>query len=236
MPNSPGKSQPVLANSAARSSSGAASMAPAMTNQLRRSFSVRDGVALIISNVVGAGVFTTIASISKLVPQPSIMLALWIAGGGLALAGAMSYAQLARRWPAAGGEYIYLSNAYGPTAGFLTGWTSLVAGFSGAVALNAVVLVSYLGHYFPALDSDHHFLQLGFHFGAFTFSPRTMTAALIIVIFALLHAFNIGAGKITQSALAFLIVGFIVAFCLFGFVLGKGSWGHFQSARVPLRP
>src|ERR1700760_584479 len=124
-------------------------------NQLPRTFRVRDGVALIISNVVGAGVFTTIASISQLVPQPGIMLALWILGGGLALAGAFSYAQLGRRWPAAGGEYIYLSNAYGPTAGFLSGWTSLIAGFSGAVAFAAVALASYLGQYFPILASDH---------------------------------------------------------------------------------
>ena len=238
MANTPGTSQPVLAHSTEREAGdvSAAGILPVAANQLRPSFRVRDGVALIVSNVVGAGIFTTPAYIATLVPQPGIVLALWIVGGCIALAGAISYAQLARRWPAAGGEYIYLSNAYGPTAGFLTGWTSLVAGFSGAVALNAVVLVSYLGHYFPALNSDHHFLYLGFHFGGFTFSPRTLTAALIIVIFALLHAFNIGAGKITQNALAFLIVGFIVAFCVFGFVLGKGSWTHLQSANVPLRP
>ena len=236
MPNTPGTSQPVLANSAARSSSGAASVAPAMTNQLRRSFSVRDGVALIISNVVGAGVFTTIASISKLVPQPGIMLALWIAGGGLALAGALSYSQLSRRWPAAGGEYIYLSNAYGPTAGFLSGWTSLIAGFSGAVAFSAVALATYLGQYFPKAASDHAIFSISFYVGAFTVSPRALTAAAVIAIFALLHACNLGAGKLTQNALALLIVGIIGAFCIFGFSVGHGSWTHFQSADTHLQP
>ena len=238
MPKTPGRNQPALAQSAKPSTASGAAFgtAPAMATQLRRTFRVRDGVALIVSNVVGAGVFTTIASISNLVPQPGIMLALWIAGGGLALAGALSYAQLSRRWPAAGGEYIYLSNAYGPTAGFLSGWTSLIAGFSGAVAFAAVALASYLGTYFPTLASDHALFSLNFFVGTFTVSPRALTAALIIVIFAVLHACNLGAGKITQNALAFLILGIVGAFCVFGFAVGTGSWTHFHSPNLPFRP
>jgi basic amino acid/polyamine antiporter, APA family len=204
--------------------------------QLRRVFRVRDGVALIISNVVGVGIFTTPAIIAKLVPEPSAMLFLWIAGGCLALAGAMSYAQLGRRWPSAGGEYIYLSKAYGPTAGFLSGWTSLIAGFSGAVAASAVGLVIYLGQYFPSLAADHALFTINFYVGAFTFSPRSLTAASIIILFAVLHACHLGAGKLTQNALALLILGIILVFCVVGFAVGTGSWSHFQSANIPVRP
>lgn len=204
--------------------------------RLRRVFRVKDGVALIISNVVGVGIFTTPAIIAKLVPEPSAMLALWIAGGCLALAGAMSYAQLGRMWPSAGGEYIYLSKAYGPTAGFLSGWTSLIAGFSGAVAASAVGLVIYLGQYFPRLASDHALFSVSFYVGAFTFSPRSLTAAAIIIVFAVLHACHVGAGKLTQNALAILILTIILAFCIVGFAVGTGSWSHFQSANVPIRP
>ena len=118
----------------------------------------------------------------------------------------MSYAQLGRMWPSAGGEYIYLSKAYGPTAGFLSGWTSLIAGFSGAVAASAVGLVIYLGQYFPRLASDHALFSINFYVGAFTFSPRSLTAAAIIVVFAVLHACHLGAGKLTQNALALLIL------------------------------
>jgi basic amino acid/polyamine antiporter, APA family len=205
-------------------------------NQLRRSFRVRDGVALIVSNVIGVGIFTTPAIIAKLVPSPGAMLALWIAGGFLALAGAMSYAQLARMWPSAGGEYIYLSKAYGPTAGFLSGWTSLIAGFSGAVAASAVGLVIYLGQYFPALASDHSLFSINFYVGAFTFSPRSLTAASVIILFAALHACNLGAGKLTQNMLALLILAIIVGFCLLGFAVGTGSWSHFHSPNIRIRP
>jgi basic amino acid/polyamine antiporter, APA family len=205
-------------------------------SRLRQSFRKRDGVALIVSNVVGVGIFTTPAIIATLVPNPKAMLTLWIVGGALALAGAMSYAQLGQMWPSAGGEYVYLSKAYGPTAGFLSGWTSLIAGFSGAVAASAVALAIYLGQYFTILGSDHVLLRIPFFVGSITISPRSLTAAFFIIVFAVLHACNLGAGRLTQNALALLILVIIVAFCIFGFAAGTGSWSHFRSAGVPLRP
>jgi len=234
MSKTPGHSQPNFANRVAPAG-GSAAAAPAMVGQLRRSFRVRDGVALIVSNVIGVGIFTTPAFIAKLAPEPAAMLGLWIAGGCLALAGAMSYAQLGRMWPAAGGEYIYLSKAYGPTAGFLSGWTSLIAGFSGAVAASSVGLIAYLGQYFPALGSERSLFSVSFYVGAFTISPRALGAALIILAFALLHACNLGAGKLTQNMLALFIILIIGAFCVFGFAVGAGSWSHFHSTHMPLR-
>jgi len=207
-----------------------------MPNQLRPAFRVRDGVALIVSNVIGVGIFTTPAIIAKLVPSPGAMLVLWLVGGCLALAGAMSYAQLGRMWPFAGGEYVYLSKAYGPTAGFLSGWTSLIAGFSGAVAASAVALIIYLGQYFPALASDHSLFSINFYFGAFTFSPRSLAAAAIIAVFAALHACNLGAGRLTQNMLALLILAIIIVFCVLGFAAGGGSWAHFQSPNIRIHP
>ena len=69
-----------------------------------------------------------------------------------------------------------------------------------------------------------------------TVSPRALTAAFIIIAFAVLHACNLGAGKVAQNALAFLILGIVTAFCLFGFAFGTGSWSHFQSPHIVSRP
>ena len=237
MSKTPGNSQPMLVKGTVFTAGNAGvAAAPARVNQLRRSFRVRDGVALIVSNVIGVGIFTTPAIIARNVPEPGVMLALWVIGGCLALAGAMSYAQLGRRWPAAGGEYIYLSRAYGPTAGFLSGWTSLIAGFSGAVAASAVGLVAYLGRYFPALASGHGLFSINFYVGSFTVSPRALGAAFVILAFALLHACNLGAGKLTQNMLALFIILIIGAFCVFGFTLGTGSWSHFHSVPFAWKP
>lgn len=205
-------------------------------NQLRRSLQVRDGIALIVCNVVGVGIFTTPSMIAHLVPQPSAMLALWIAGAGLALAGASSYAELARRWPSAGGEYVYLSKSFGPGAGFLSGWTSLIAGFSGAVAASAVAFILYLGQYFPRLASEQPLLAFQFWVVRINLSPRGLASALVILAFAALHIRSLSASKLTQNTLALVIVGMVVVFAVLGFASGRGSWSHFQATGVPVHP
>lgn len=205
-------------------------------NRLLRTFSRRDGIALIVSSVVGMGIFTTPALVANLVPNPLGLLALWIAGGCLALAGARSYGELATIWPSAGGEYVYLSRSYGPVAGFLSGWTSLVAGFSGTLAASSIALVVYAGHYLPGLSSDQPLVSLQALGLTLSLSSRSIAAALIIVCFAAVHIFSLRAGKIAQNFLSLLIVGTFAAFAPGGFAVGEGSWTHFQSLGVQLHP
>lgn len=192
---------------------------------------ITHGIALIVSNMVGVGIFTTPAIIAGLVPKPSAMLALWIAGGILALAGAMSYAELAKRFPSAGGEYAYLSRIYGPSAGFLSGWTSLIAGFSGAVAASAVGLVIYLGQYVPSVASDRTLTKIPLLAVNLSISPRSLSAAAIIALLALLHACGFGLARLTQNGLALLITSMIVVFAACGFASGHGSWTHFATSQ-----
>jgi APA family basic amino acid/polyamine antiporter len=206
------------------------------TNQLRKSLRVRDGVALIVSNVVGVGIFTTPAIIAGLVPNPTAMFVLWIVGGLLALAGAMSYAELAKTIPHAGGEYIYLARVYGPAAGFLSGWTSLIAGFSGAVAACSVGLVVYAGEYFPGLASTRLLWSIRFHIFSFGLTPRSLTAAAIILIIAAMHVFSLGKVKVVQNTLALLIAAMILGFAIYGFAFGHGSWAHFKPSAEPFHP
>ena len=108
-----------------------------------------DAAAIVISNVIGGGIFFVPIIVAQLVPNPTAMLGVWLAGGALAFAGAMAYAELAAVRPHAGGEYVYLRDAYGPLAAFLTGWTSFIAGFSGAIAASAVALADYVSRFIP---------------------------------------------------------------------------------------
>ena len=112
-------------------------MIPAIPNSLARRLGPLDAAAIIISNVIGGGILFFSPGIAANVPSPWLFLATWIAGGALAFAGAMAYAELAVMRPRAGGEYVYLDAAFGRGAAFLTGWTSFVAGFSGAIASSA---------------------------------------------------------------------------------------------------
>ena len=108
-----------------------------------------DAAAIVISNVIGVGIFTTPGFIATLLPSGIAILGVWALGGALAFAGALAYAELAARQPEAGGEYVYLREAFGGLAAFLTGWTSFVAGFSGAIAAGGVGIAAYLDRLVP---------------------------------------------------------------------------------------
>ena len=118
---------------------------------LERRLGPVDAAVIVISNVIGVGIFTTPGIVARMLPNPALMLSVWIAGGLLAFAGALAYAELAARRPEAGGEYVYLRESFGPFAAFLTGWTSFVAGFSGAIAAGAVGAAAYLERLVPAI-------------------------------------------------------------------------------------
>lgn len=196
--------------------------------RLPKRLSLTDGTALVISNVIGVGVFTTPSVIASLAASPAEMLGLWIAGGMLAFAGAVTYAELAKLCPDAGGEYNYLSHAFGPLAGFLTGWTSLIAGFSGAIAASAVALVSYAGHYFPSQTSALPLASVSLGLVNLAISRQNLLASGVILLFAFIHILGLGPGRMAQKTLAFLSVLAITVFICAGFFSGRGSWAHFQ--------
>ena len=134
-------------------------MASAGHSTLERRLGPLDAAAIIVSNVIGGGILFTPPQVAAMVPSPMWFLGTWLAGGALAFAGAMAYAELAALRPRAGGEYVYLDAAYGRMAAFLTGWTSFIAGFSGAMAASAVVVTFYIDRFAPgAANSTPYFV------------------------------------------------------------------------------
>ena len=191
-------------------------MLPEAGGRLQRSLGALDAAAIVISNVIGGGIFFVPMVVAQLVPSPGAMLAVWIAGGALALAGAMAYAELAATRPHAGGEYVYLRDAFGPLAAFLTGWTSFVAGFSGAIAASAVALADYVTRFVPGAAPARPFIAL------------TAIAVLTVV-----HVRGLGPGRLVQNLLAGLKVGGIVALVAAGFAFGHGDAANL-SAHAPV--
>ena len=196
-----------------------------MTSALERRLGPLDAAALIVSNVIGGGILFTPPQVAALVPDAWLFLATWIAGGALAFAGAMAYAELAALRPRAGGEYVYLREAFGEGAAFLTGWTSFVAGFAGAIATSAVVLVFYLGRFAPAFAASGPWLVVPIVPGAITLtiSPQTLTAVAIIAAMAGLHRRGLGPGRVVGNLLASLKVTAFALFIAVGFAWGSGT-------------
>src|SRR6478736_3728043 len=109
--------------------------------------------ALVVASMVGTGIFTTTGVLLTSLPSPAVVLAAWALSGLLALCGAAVYAELGTMMPRVGGEYVYVSRAFGPVAGFLSGWVALIVGFAAPTAGGAFGFASYVHAVVPALPT-----------------------------------------------------------------------------------
>jgi APA family basic amino acid/polyamine antiporter len=189
-----------------------------------------DGAAIVISNVVGIGIFTVPGLIAGMVPHAGWILTLWLAGGILAFAGATAYAALARAYPRAGGEYVYIREIFGPAAGFLSGWTSFVAGFSGAIAAGAIGFAAYAGQYWSFAGSHAVLLRVPLRLVTIEISPQKLTAIGIIFVLSAIHALGIGPGRVLQDVLTGAKMIALLGMITVGFCFGQGSWSNLRSA------
>ena len=193
---------------------------------LERRLGPLDAAAVVISNVIVVGIFITPRIIAVAIPHPIGFLAVWLAGGLLAFAGAMAYAELGTLRPRSGGEYVYLREGYGPLAAFLTGWTSFVAGFAGAIAAGALGVSDYLGRFLPVASDATPLLTVPVPWLPLVFSPRTLVALTVITGLALIHMRGLGPGRLVQNTLAGIKVGALALFVALGLGLGRGSLAH----------
>jgi APA family basic amino acid/polyamine antiporter len=193
-----------------------------------------DAAAIIVSNVIGGGILFTPPLVAASVGHPWLFLAAWVAGGLLAFAGAMAYAELAALRPRAGGEYVYLRAAYGRLAAFLTGWTSFVAGFSGAIAASAVVLAAYVGRFIPAADDSTPLFVIPLPFVPLTVSRQALVALAAIVLMSWIHVRGVGPGRLVTNVLAGLKVSALLIFIALGFSIGEGSSQNLVQSAAPV--
>lgn len=152
---------------------------------------------LVVANMVGAGVFTTSGFSLEALGSPELVLWAWFVAGLIAMAGAYSYGQLVKAMPESGGEYLFLSRAAHPLLGFIAGWVSLIAGFSGAIALAATTLEEY------AVPARTDWL------------PRGLVAVLSIVIAGAFHGLRPRVGAILQNAIVILKLLLLVGILAF---------------------
>ena len=180
----------------------------------RRQLGLFVTAAIVIANMIGTGVFTSTGFQAAAVHDPMTILLLWVVGGVYALCGAVCYAELGTMMPEAGGEYIYLTKAYHPAVGFMSGWASLTAGFSAPIATAALAFAAYLAVLVPGLEDP--------------WSQKAVAIALIVAITGL-HSFDTRLGGRVQAGFTAAKVVLIVVFIIAGIAVGHGDWGHFTS-------
>jgi basic amino acid/polyamine antiporter, APA family len=195
---------------------------------LERRLGPFDAAAIIVANVIGGGILFFPPQVAASAPAAIPFLATFVVGGLLAFAGAMGYAELAALRPRAGGEYVYLRDAYGRLAGFLTGWTSFVAGFSGAVAANAMILVIYLNRFIPGIADTTPLFAIPIPYLPITFSRQTIMAIAVVIIVSLVHVRGVGPGRIVSNVLTTLKLTAFIVFIALGLAFGAGTPANLQ--------
>ena len=167
--------------------------------------------ALVVASMVGTGVFTTTGVLLTSLPSPAVVLVAWALSGLLALCGAAVYAELSAMMPRAGGEYVYVSRAFGPAAGFMSGWVALIVGFAAPTAGGALGFASYVHALVPAL-------------------PTLGVEIALIVVLTAVHMFDVRFGARLQTGLAGLVVAVIVVFVVAALVTGGMAFTNLAAA------
>ncbi|HEY3747179.1 MAG TPA: amino acid permease [Gemmatimonadaceae bacterium] len=208
----------------------AESEATSATRELVRALSLRDAIALVLT-VIGTGVFLKTAPMAQLVGSPKMVILAWIAAGVLSLAGALTYAELGAMLPEAGGDYVFLREAYGHLPAFLFGWSTLFLIASGGVAAVATALASFLGSLFPldAVWATHDFEILG-QVVHWRLGIQQLVAIAVILLFSAINARGILLGARVQWAATVAKLGGIAIIVVGALFLSHtGSWQHLKT-------
>ena len=195
---------------------------------LLRQLGIISATALVVSNMIGTGIFTTSGFLAGDLGSPSLVLLIWVFGAFCALAGALCYSELGVNFPSSGGEYVYLTRAFGPTWGFMTGWVSFFAGFSAPIALAALAFSDYVGHFFPAMKQENAAYTIGSGSWTLKLGGAQLVACALIAFFTLANFFGVRRIARLQNVLTLTKVLVLLAFIGLGLFAGSGSWDHFS--------
>ncbi|HEY3112558.1 MAG TPA: amino acid permease [Gemmatimonadaceae bacterium] len=213
--------------------SSAAAASPEVTpatRELVRALSLRDAIALVLA-VIGTGVFLKTAPMAQLVGSPSKVLLAWLAAGLLSLAGALTYAELGAMMPEAGGEYVFLREAYGDLPAFLFGWASVMLIASGGLAAVSTALASFLGSFVPlnAVWTTHDFQLLG-QVVHWRLGVQQVVAVAVILLFSAINSRGVAVGGRVQWLATVAKLGGIAIIVVGAFVLSRtGSWANLKT-------
>jgi APA family basic amino acid/polyamine antiporter len=219
---------------------------PASEHGFVRAIGLFDGTMIVVGSMIGSGIFIVAAEISRQTGSPAGLLLTWVITGLLTVSAALSYGELAALFPRAGGQYIYLREAYSPLWGFLYGWTLFLVIQTGTIAAVAVGFARYIGVLFPSISASAwiiHPINLGSKY-AISLSVQQLVGILMIALITFLNTLGVRLGKIIQnvftSAKTLGLVGLILV-CVF---VGRNAaaisdnFGHFWQIRgaVPIEP
>ncbi|HEU5236586.1 MAG TPA: amino acid permease [Pyrinomonadaceae bacterium] len=188
---------------------------------LVRGLSLLDATMIVMGSMIGSGIFLVSAESSRLVASPGWLLAAWALAGVLTITGALSCAELAAMMPRAGGQYVFLREAYGPSFGFLFGWALFLVVQTGTIAAVAVAFANFTGVLIPAISSDNYLIApraLGGY--AIGLSTNQLLAISMILLLTATNLSGLKTGKIIQNTFTFTKTAALAGLIIVGLTIG----------------
>jgi basic amino acid/polyamine antiporter, APA family len=195
---------------------------------LLRQLGVVSATALVVSNMIGTGIFTTSGFLAGDLGNPKLVLWIWVVGAVCAFLGAICYSELGVNLPSSGGEYVYLTRAFGPTWGFMSGWVSFFAGFSAPIAAAALAFSDYLGYFFPSVRQENARVLAGSGEWTLHLGGAQMVACTLVLVFTALNCIGVQRVARIQNVLTAAKVLMLVGFIALAFSIGHGSSNNFS--------
>ena len=185
------------------------------TPLLDRRLGLLSATTLVIGSMIGSGIFIVSADISRQVGSPGLLIAAWVFTALLTMMAALSYGELAAMMPQAGGQYVYLREAFGPLAGFLFGWTMFLVIQTGTIAAVAVAFAKFAGVLFPWIAAGNQILPF--------VNTQQIVAIVIVVLLTWVNTRGIGIGSLVQNVFTVAKTGALLCLVLLGLMLGRND-------------
>src|SRR5271166_5631464 len=196
---------------------------------LVRGLSLMDAVMLLVGGIIGSGIFLTAAPIASAVHTPLFFLGIWLVGGVITLLACFAFAEMAAMFPDAGGQYVFLREAYGEFPAFLYGWMIFTVGQSGTIAALAVGFAEYFGAILPFAAAHKPILTI---LGR-TLTRGDLVATGAIILLTYINIIGLKRGSTLVSVATWAKFAAIGVFVLLGLAIGKGSWSNY-AVSLPL--
>ena len=190
------------------------------TNSFKRSLSLLDGILLVVGSMIGSGIFIVSTDIVQHLGSAAWLLVVWLLSGFITLAAALSYGELSGMYPKAGGQYVYLREAYGSLFGFLYGWSFFAVIQTGTIAAVGVAFAKFAAYLWPSLGEQHILLQIG----VFSIKASQLVAIGLILLLTFINAQGVNGSKWIQSIFTFAKIAAIVLLVVCGFWAGHSLW------------
>lgn len=191
-----------------------------------RRLSLLDSILLLAGGIIGSGIFLTAQDVALSTRTPWLFLSVWALGMGITLLACFAFAEMGAMFPEAGGQYVYMREAFGEFVAFLYGWMIFTVSVGGTIAALGVGFAVYLGSVFPDLAADKPVATLW----RFHLTCGHLVAISAIAVQTLINIFGVRKGAILQNVATWLKFAAIAGFVMLGVAIGKGSWGHLSSA------